>query len=462
MKILLTHAYYIHCDKSEMKIMKPYPPLGILFISSYLKSYGYDVTLYDSTFKSFEDQKKFISEMKPDVIGIYCNLMTKLNVIPLMKFIKSDEVLNRIRIVLGGPEPPHHADKFLEVGADFVVEGEGEETMKEICELISLGNSDFEKVNGIIYKGSNGYVIKTPPREKIRNIDVLPMPDRDGIDLRMYLETWKNKHGYNSVSINTMRGCPYTCKWCSHNVYGSTYKRRSPQKVAEELKLIMDKYNPDYFWFTDDVFTISHKWLFELEDVLKMMNLKIRFECISRSDRLNAQVFESLKNLGCIRIWIGAESGSQKVLDLMDRRVNAVQVREMIIMAKEYGIETGTFIMLGYPGEEKSDIEETIKHLKDSNPDMFLTTVAYPIKGTTLYNEIESGLMFNGNWEEMTDRDIKIPNRYSERFFRFANRYLVNEVILHKQRLSGNTSFKEKSKTFVKARVSKLIFKLVN
>jgi radical SAM superfamily enzyme YgiQ (UPF0313 family) len=462
MKILLTHAYYIHSDKSEMRIMKPYPPLGILFISSYLKSFGYDVTLYDSTFKNFEDQKRFITELRPDVIGIYCNLMTKLNVIPLMKFIKSEDILKNTKIVLGGPEPPHHAENFLNSGADFVVEGEGEETMKELCESIELSESNFEKVNGILYKGTNGNLIKTPPREKIKNIDVLPMPDRDGIDLTLYLDTWKNKHGYNSVSMNTMRGCPYTCKWCSHNVYGSTYKRRSPQKVAEELKLIVDKYNPDYFWFTDDVFTISHKWLFELEDILKKTGLKIRFECISRSDRLNAQVFESLKNLGCFRIWIGAESGSQKVLDLMDRRVNANQVREMIILAKEYGIETGTFIMLGYPGEEKKDIEETIRHLKDSNPDIFLTTVAYPIKGTTLYNEIESSIVINGNWEEMTDRDLKIPNRYSDRFFRYANRYLINEVNFYKQRLSGNASFKKMGKTFIKARVSKIIFKFVN
>ena len=462
MKILLTHAYYISADSNELKIMKPYPPLGILFISSYLKNFGFDVSLYDSTFENFENQKEFIKKLKPDIIGIYCNLMTKLNVIPLMKFIKSDPILKEIIIILGGPEPPYYADNFLKAGADFIVEGEGEETMKELSEAINEHKINFENISGIIFINENGKLVKTASRNKLKNIDELPMPDRDGIDFNLYTNKWKVTHGCSSVSINTMRGCPYTCKWCSHNVYGNTYRRRSPGKVAEELKSIIEKYNPDYFWFTDDVFTISHKWLFELEEILEKLKIKIKFECISRSDRLNKKVFEALKNIGCFRIWIGAESGSQKVLDLMDRRVNAIQVRDMIKLSKEYGIETGTFIMLGYPGEEKKDIEETIEHLKDSNPDIFLTTVAYPIKGTTLYKEIETSLITDKSWEIMTDRDNKIKNRYSDKFYKFANRYLVNEVNFHKQRVSGNASFSRMGKTYMKAKIAKLIFKIVN
>jgi radical SAM superfamily enzyme YgiQ (UPF0313 family) len=460
MKIFLTHAYYLNEDENELRIMKPYVPLGILYISSYLKLNGFDVELYDTTFKSFEDQKKKLIESKPDVIAVYCNLMTKLNVLPLMKFIRQN--LPKSIVVLGGPEPPFYSEEFLNSGADIIVEGEGEITMKELCEELALEEHDLNKVSGIIFKNAEGKIIKTSPREMVNDIDGLPMPDRDSIELDLYLNAWKNAHGYSSVSINTMRGCPYTCRWCSHSVYGMSYRRRSPEKTVEEIKRIIDKYVPDILWFVDDVFTISHKWLRNVHKLLKEQNITIRFECISRSDRLDEDTIKTLKEMGCFRLWIGAESGSQKVLDLMDRRVDAVKTREIIKLTRRCGIEAGTFIMLGYPGEDKNDIQETVKHLKESMPDIFLTTVAYPIKGTPFFHEVEERILTNLPWEKRTDRDLSFSGRYSKKFYRHANRYLVNEVNYHKMKLNGNAGLMEKGKTFLKAKVSKMIMSIVN
>jgi anaerobic magnesium-protoporphyrin IX monomethyl ester cyclase len=460
MKIFLTHAYYLNEDASELRIMKPYVPLGILYISSYLKQHGFDVELYDSTFKSFSDQKKTLLKAKPDLIAIYCNLMTKLNVLPLMKFIK--EELPASKIILGGPEPPFYSEEFLNAGADIIVEGESEVTMKELCEELSLEKCDLKKVNGIIYKDENGEAVKTPPREKLKDVDELPLPDRESVDLSLYLNAWKDAHGYSSVSMNTMRGCPYTCRWCSHSVYGTSYRRRSPEKTVEEIKYLVDKYNPDMFWFVDDVFTISHKWLSSVNKLLKEQNLKIKFECISRSDRLDDETLSILKEMGCFRLWIGAESGSQKVLDLMDRRVDALKTREIIKLTRKYGIEAGTFIMLGYPGETKEDIYETVNHLKDSNPDIFLTTVAYPIKGTPFYGEVEERILTNLPWDKRTDRDLNFSGRYSNNFYKHANRYLVNEVNYHKMKLNAGMNVMQKSKTYLKAKVSKLMMSIIN
>jgi anaerobic magnesium-protoporphyrin IX monomethyl ester cyclase len=462
MKVLLTHAYYLYEDKKELQIMKPYVPLGILYISAFLKKYGFDVEVYDSTFNSFEEQKKKLEASGPDVAAIYCNLMTKLNVIPLIKFIKSSPSLKHTKIILGGPEPPFYAEEFLNTGADIIVDGEGEATMKELCGELSKPEPALHKIRGIIFKDEGNNTVRTPARELINDIDNLPMPDRESVKLNLYLDTWKNAHGYSSVSVNTMRGCPYTCKWCSHSVYGLTYRRLSPERTAYEIEYVKEKYNPDMLWFVDDVFTISYKWLFKLEEILKSRNIKIRFECISRSDRLNEDVIKSLKNLGCFRLWIGAESGSQKVLDLMDRRVKAAQVREMIRLASKYGIETGTFIMLGYPGESKEDIYITARHLKQSNPDLFLTTVAYPIKGTPFYGEVEERITTDLPWEIRTDRDLDFSGRYSKRFYQYANRYLVNEVNLHKMRSNGNGNFVKKGKTFLKAKVSRVMMGLIN
>ncbi|MBE2228032.1 MAG: radical SAM protein [Ignavibacteria bacterium] len=459
MKIFLTHGYYLNSDPNEMRIMKPYVPLGILYISAYLKQHGFDTTVYDSTFRSFEEQKKALIAEKPDVIAIYCNLMTKLNVLPLVKFIRQSDELKSSKIILGGPEPPHHASEFLKYGADIIVEGEGEETMLDLCRELSNSQAELSKVNGIYFK-HNSTVVKNPTREKIKDIDVLPFPDRAAVDLSLYLDAWKNAHGYSSVSINTMRGCPYTCKWCSHTVYGVSYRRRSPEKTADEIEYIIQNYNPDMLWFVDDVFTVSHKWLTKLLQVFKERGIKIKFECISRSDRLNEDVIKILKQLGCFRLWIGAESGSQHVLNLMDRRVSAADTREKIKLTRRHGIEAGTFIMLGYPGERKQDIIETTEHLKDSNPDIFLTTVAYPIKGTPFYAEVESRLVTDKQWHLRTDRDLDFKGRYSKNFYKHANRYMVNEVNYFKMKTSG-AGFTSYGKTYVKAKISRIMMSLV-
>ena len=449
----------MNSDPNELRIMKPYVPLGILYISAYLKQNGFDVTVYDSTFSSFEEQKKALIKERPQVIAIYCNLMTKLNVLPLIKFIRSSEELKNSKIILGGPEPPFHAAEFLNYGADIIVEGEGEATMLELCRELSKPEPVLSKINGIIYL-QNELVIKNQPREKIKDIDVLPFPDRASVDLSLYLNAWKNAHGYSSVSMNTMRGCPYTCKWCSHSVYGVSYRRRSPEKTADEIEYIVKNYNPDMLWFVDDVFTVSHKWLSKLLQIFIERKIKIKFECISRSDRLNEETLITLKQLGCFRLWIGAESGSQHVLDLMNRRVNAADTREKIKLTRKHGIEAGTFIMLGYPGERKQDIIETTQHLKDSNPDIFLTTVAYPIKGTPFYSEVESRLITDKQWHERTDRDLDFKGRFSKKFYKHANRYMVNEVNYNKMRVNGKSSLSSLGKTFLKAKISRIMMSI--
>jgi len=438
--------------------MKPYVPLGILSVSSYLKSNGIGVELFDSTFEIFESQKKKIIELKPDIIGIYCNLMTKLNVLRLIRFIRSEKLLTNTLIVLGGPEPANYAEEYINYGADVIVKGEGEQTMLELCTTAVKGR-DFSDVSGIIFRDDNGKIVYNNEREKIKNIDDLPLPDRKAVDMNLYLNAWEKAHGYSSISVSTMRGCPYTCRWCSHTVYGISYRRRSAVNVADELELLMQTYKPDMFWFVDDVFTVSHKWLYNFSNEIKRRNLKISYECISRSDRLNEDVIKLLRSSGCDRLWIGAESGSQKVLDLMDRRVSAADTRIKIKLARKNGIRTGTFIMLGYPGETIDDIEETVKHLIDSEPDEYLTTVAYPIKGTPFYEQVESHVITNKSWDNRTDRDLDFNGRYPLRFYKHANRYLINQVNYHRLKQS-NVRKLSICKTFLKARISRLMMSI--
>jgi len=438
MKILLTHGYFLSEDIREQAIMKPYVPLGILSVSAYLEQKGFDNDIFDSTFSTFDKLCSHLLERRPDVIGMYVNLMTRINVIRIVKFIKSKPELKQIGIILGGPEVRQHAKPLLDIGADVIVIGEGEETMYEVVWAWSERDADLSLIKGIQWKNPKGEIVINAERELLKNIDQLPFPNRKKVDLQKYFDVWKNAHGESSVSVSTMRGCPYTCKWCSRAVYGLSYRRRSPDLVADEIEELQRNYTFDSIWFVDDVFTINAKWMREFAAVIAKRQLKIRYEIISRSDRLNEEMLNLLAQSGCFRIWIGAESGSQKIIDAMDRRVNVNNVREMIQLTRKKGMEAGTFIMLGYPGETENDIRATVEHLVQSNPHHFTITLAYPIRGTELFEETKHQFTHVGGWETSTDRDIDFKRTYPRKYYDYAIRYVVNTV---KWRTAKDDSF---------------------
>ncbi len=449
MKVLFTHGYFLHEDPKEQEIMKPYPPLGLLYLSAWLDKHNVENEVFDTTFSTKDKLKEHLLLTRPPIVALYTNLMTKLNVIEIVRFIRSQASLQNTLIVLGGPDVTHNIPNYLATGADLIVIGEGEQTMLSVAELAVHFTAEipsaffrnihatFNHVSGLAYLLEDGAVHITGGREKIRDIDALPFPNRHKIDLGKYLSAWKAAHGHNAVSISTQRGCPYTCKWCSTAVYGQSYRRRSAENVVDEIIFLQKNYDYDLIWFVDDVFTVSHKWLGEFHNELKKRQVSVPFECITRADRLNDEVLKMLRACGCFRVWIGAESGSQRIIDAMDRRVDVDQVRAMIKSARNEGIQAGTFIMLGYPGETEADIRETVEHLKDSNPDLFTITVAYPIKGTGLYEEVESTAFSALPWVESTDRDIDFKRTYPRRYYDFAVRWTVNSVHWHKAKLAG-------------------------
>jgi radical SAM superfamily enzyme YgiQ (UPF0313 family) len=242
-----------------------------------------------------------------------------------------------------------------------------------------------------------------------------------------------------SVSLITARGCPYHCRWCSHEVFGKTHRRRKPASVADELEWLIQRYRPDMAWMADDVFTIHPGWLFQYAGELKRRRLQLPFECISRADRLNAKVIETLAEMGCFRVWIGSESGSQRVLDAMERGVTVEQVQSAVALCRSHGIQTGMFLMWGYEGEELQDIEATVQHVKRTNPDIFFTTVAYPIKGTAYFSEVAGRVEALKPWNVSSDREVRVRGRHSRRFYSFADRLLRSEVEL--ERLQAKPDF---------------------
>jgi anaerobic magnesium-protoporphyrin IX monomethyl ester cyclase len=456
MQVLLSHGYFLREDPKEQEIMKPYPPLGILYLSAWLERHGIEHGVFDTTFSDKTTLENYLQEHRPAIVALYVNLMTKLNILAIIRFIRSQPELRQTLIVLGGPDVTHNTEGYLAAGADLIVIGEGEQTMLEIAQQYAPGKTtDFSNISGLAYLAPDGGVHKTVARQKLKELDELPVPNRQRIDLQQYLDVWKQAHGHSAVSVSTQRGCPYTCRWCSTAVYGQSYRRRSPQAVADEIEDLQRHYDFDLIWFVDDVFTVSHKWLAEFREVLFARQIQIRFECITRADRLNDEVLAILKDCGCFRVWIGAESGSQRIIDAMDRRVDVHQVREMIKSARRTGIQAGTFIMLGYPGETEADIFETVEHLKDSDPDLFTITVAYPIKGTGLYEEVEATATAALPWAERTDRDLDFKRSYPRRYYDFAVRWTVNSVHWHRAKRDGRYWRVGALKLFAKTLVSR-------
>jgi anaerobic magnesium-protoporphyrin IX monomethyl ester cyclase len=406
--------------------MKPYPPLGLLYLSAFLKQSGFSVDVFDSTFEEFTALAARFAATPGGVVGIYTNLMTRRNVLRIAQAAK----LHRWTVVLGGPESANYIEEYLGAGADVIVTGEGEVTLTELLTVLPRqGAHRLQGVHGVAFRDESGAVARTPARLRVPDIDSLPFPDREAIDHHRYLDAWKTHHGASSINLITARGCAYKCNWCSHAVYGHSHRRRSVVNVADEMQWIIERYNPDQVWYADDVFTISHPWLASYTAELRRRGLHRPFETITRADRLqNEGAARLLRELGCYRIWIGSESGSQKILDAMQRGVKVEQVRHACRLAHEQGIQVGMFLMWGYEGEELEDIAATVEHVKQSNPDVFFTTVSYPIKGTGYYDKVRERVQLPIAWADASDRDFVVAGRHGKDYYKLADSWLRNEV----------------------------------
>jgi radical SAM superfamily enzyme YgiQ (UPF0313 family) len=424
--VLLAHAYFLAEDAAERQIMRPHPPLGLLYLSSHLKRAGAAVSVFDSTFRTFADFTDRLDRERPPVVGIAVNLMTKRNALRMMAACRE----RGVKVVVGGPDPPYHAERYLDAGAAVVVVGEGERTVEELLSRLRLPDwrSAMADVPGIVFRDGAGRLVRTSPRPLLPDLDAQPGPDRDAADMPRYLDAWRRRHGVGTVSLITARGCPYTCTWCSRSVFGTTHRRRSVTSVADEVEQIVDRYRPERLWYADDVFAIHRGWTLAYAAELDRRGLRLPFECISRAERIDDSVADALQSLGCFRVWIGSESGSQNVLDAMQRRVRVEQVQGTAARLHRRGIEVGLFIMLGYDGETLDDLRATIDHLKRTAPDVFLTTVAYPIKGTPYYQQVQQRVKGNGSWMETTDRDLVVRGRPVKRYYDFARRWITAEV----------------------------------
>jgi radical SAM superfamily enzyme YgiQ (UPF0313 family) len=339
-------------------------------------------------------------------------------------------------VVVGGADPTGRPESYLrhkENGSrpvDLVVVGEGEETLRQLLPLLLAGdrtNEHLRRIEGLAFLDAGGEMVSTPDRAHCTELDGLPLPARDLLDIEAYRRAWRGQHGLFSLSIIATRGCPYGCSWCQKSVFGRSFRPRPPESVADEMRQIKEKYRPDQLRIVDDVMGIDRSWVRAWHDAVLDLDAVTPFECLSRVDLMDQEMVRLLKEAGCTRIAFGAESGSQKVLDAMNKGATVDQIRRAAELCRQQGIETYFYIMLGYPGEQWDDIQMTVDLLRETRPDQFSSTIAYPLPGTEFFEEVKHRLLDTPNWDYTAENKLLFEREHSTRFYRWVQRWLYQE-----------------------------------
>ncbi len=440
-KLLFTHSYFYRFDAKQWEDGRPYPPYGTIYAAALLREQGHEVLLYDTNLKAdVKDVVGILESEQPLYFIIYddgFNYLTKMCLtrmreaaFEMMAYAKN----KGCKIIVSSSDATDHYQKYIAKGADFILRGEGEWTLKELIAALEENQSDFSEILGCVWQ-KNGEIICNPNRPVTRDLDELPDPAWDLVDIAAYRKIWLEKQGFFSLNIATTRGCPYKCNWCAKPIYGNRYHSRSPQRVVDELARLSQQFGVSYFWFCDDIFGLKPHWVQEFRDLLQLQNLNIQYKIQSRVDLLlKEDSIDALAASGLESVWVGAESGSQKILDAMDKGTQLSQIYEATHLLKSKGIKVAFFLQFGYLTERWEDIEKTIKMLLDLMPDDIGISVSYPLPGTKFFELVQSQLQEKQNWEDSDDLDTMYQATFSTAFYRRLHRY-VHKIFRRKQGL---------------------------
>jgi radical SAM superfamily enzyme YgiQ (UPF0313 family) len=427
--ILFTHSYFLRFDPKQWQAGQPYAPLGTLHAAALLREKGYSVSLFDTMFAHGPEEIIPVLEAAcPDVLVIYddgFNYLTKMCLTNMREAAFSMIKMAKARgctVIVSSSDATDHFDRYLREGADFILLGEAEITLSELIAALP-GNLDFSQISGLAFL-KNGTALKTPRRAVMKDLDALPFPAWDLIDLKPYRKSWMKQVGYFSLNIGTTRGCPFKCNWCAKPIYGNRYNARSPENVIQELKLLKEKFNFDHIWFCDDIFGLKPGWVHRFADLVEQEQLRFTFKIQSRADLLVQENYiKDLARAGCVNVWMGAESGSQKILDAMDKGTTVHQIHEATRLLKRHGIHPSFFIQFGYLGETKEDIDLTIGMINKLLPHEIGISVSYPLPGTGFYEKVKAELIEKSNWTDSDELALMFKNTYEPAFYKRLHRY---------------------------------------
>ncbi|HMG83524.1 MAG TPA: radical SAM protein [Ferruginibacter sp.] len=437
-KILFSHSYFLRFDQKQWSIGQPYAPLGTLYAAAAMRKNEHSVSVFDTMFvHTPEEVIPVLENTIPDFFVIYddgFNYLTKMCLTNMreaaFKMIQYAKAKG-CTVIVSSSDSTDRFEMYLNEGADFILLGEAELTLLELVKNIEQKQQDFFGIQGLAFKHNNS-VVKTTRRSVMRDLDELPFPAWDLIDMEPYRRSWLKNAGYFSMNMGTTRGCPFKCNWCAKPIYGNRYNSRSPQNVIDELKMLKEKYAFDHIWFCDDIFGLKPGWVNEFATLTEKENLHFKFKIQSRADLLVQENYiVDLTRAGCDNVWMGAESGSQKILDAMDKGTLVSQIYEATSLLKKHHIKPSFFIQFGYLGEAKDDIEKTIAMINQLLPYEIGISVSYPLPGTGFYEKVKNELHHKANWTDSDEMALMFRNTYQPAFYKQLHSYVHKSYRKH-------------------------------
>ena len=370
-------------------------PIGLAYLAAVLKSKQHEVTVIDCPALEIDHEKlkAKIASFEPDVVGI--TSMTPTIQSTLKSACVAKEACPEAKVTLGGPHATFMDRQILEQEAavDVVVRGEGEQTLLELVQNVADSKS-LHKVDGITFRHGD-LIIQTPNRPFIQNLDELPYPAYDYFQLDRY-----RLFGKLFLPIITSRGCPFQCSFCTTSrILGKEYRARSPKKIVDELEFLKNTYGADAFTFYDDTLTLDKNRMFKICEAIKTRKINRPWDCQTRVDQISKEVLAEMRETRCQQVFFGVESGCQEILDAVKKRTTVEQNAKAIRLAKEAGLFVAISIMIGYPGENRDMLKQTLDFIRKTGPDDVYLCVATPYPGTELRRLVtDMGLKMSTDW----------------------------------------------------------------
>jgi anaerobic magnesium-protoporphyrin IX monomethyl ester cyclase len=430
--VLFSHGHLLSFDRKQHAIGKPYPPLATITAAATLRARGQTVALFDPMLD--DDVGGFAAALRrtrPTLVVIYDDVFNWFTKMCLGRMREAALAMTRqaraagARVVVSGHDAADAPEIYLAAGADYVIVGEGELTLGELVARLDASPAGtppaVDDIPGLVFR-QRGMLRKTGARPLLKDLDLLPLPAWDLVDVERYRRFWKQRHGYFSLNVVTTRGCPYLCNWCAKPVYGNTYHTRSPDQVIAEIRLLRERYAPDHLWFCDDIFGLKARWLYPFAERIEREGLATPFLCQTRADLMTEDNVRALRQAGCAEAWMGVESGSQAVLDAMDKGITLAQVRGAVSRLRAAGIRIGFFLQFGYPEEGWREIGMTRQLVRELAPDEIGISVSYPLPGTKFHQRVRDRLGEKRNWTQSDDLDPLFPGPFSRDFYQTLSR----------------------------------------
>ena len=452
-QILFGQSYYLRFDPKLWDAMQPYPPLGTMYAASYIRAKGYDVALFDAMLADSEEEwAKSLDRHEPQYAIIFEDNFNYLSKMCLLRMREAAFTMIEMAkgrgcvVILCGADATDHYAEYLKKGADFILLGEGEETLGELLDQLSAGReTGLESILGLVYQDDRpqtvdgmtivhrpSSIVQNARRPDIKNLDSLPFPAWDLIDVQKYKNIWREHHGFYSMNMVTTRGCPYHCNWCAKPIWGQRYNSRSPENVVAEMKWLKEKFAPDHIWFADDIFGLKPNWVERFAELLRENDAVIPFKCLKRADLVTEKTARALADAGCKTVWLGAESGSQKILDAMDKGDKVEDIVRAAELLHKNKIEVGFFLQFGYPGEIWEDVQKTLKMVRECAPDDIGISVSYPLPGTKFFERVKMELGEKQNWVDSNDLAMLYHGPFPQEFYRILHGRVHHEFRLRK------------------------------